>query len=88
MSESTSELPLPVLLPQKRQRSPSRYEWTPRKDLTIPYPPTADESRTQDQEMAAARQLMDGKPVKKVRPRRTVDYGGSMGRWNMVSLLG
>lgn len=34
-----------------------------------------------------ARQLMDGKTVKKVRPRRTVDYGGPMGRWALVSTL-
>ena len=33
-----------------------------------------------------ARQLADGKPVKKVRPRRTVDYGGAMGRWILVSM--
>ena len=33
-----------------------------------------------------ARQLMDGKTVKKVRPRRTVDYGGPLGRWALVRL--
>lgn len=34
-----------------------------------------------------ARQLMDGKTVKKVRPRRTVDYGGPMGRWALLRKL-
>ncbi|TBU26067.1 WD40 repeat-like protein [Dichomitus squalens] len=34
--------------------------------------------------MDMARQQADGKPVKKVRPRRTVDYGGSMGRWALL----
>ncbi|KZT11127.1 WD40 repeat-like protein [Laetiporus sulphureus 93-53] len=37
--------------------------------------------------MAMARQLMDGKPVKKVRPRRTVDYSGPMGRWALLRKL-
>ncbi|KAI0093825.1 WD40-repeat-containing domain protein [Irpex rosettiformis] len=34
--------------------------------------------------MAALRQAVDGRPVKKVRPRRTVDYGGPMGRWTLL----
>ncbi|KAH9914469.1 WD40 repeat-like protein [Fomitopsis serialis] len=34
--------------------------------------------------MAMARQLMDGKTAKKVRPRRTVDYGGPLGRWALL----
>ncbi|KAI0696565.1 WD40 repeat-like protein [Cerioporus squamosus] len=34
--------------------------------------------------MDMARQLADGKPVKKVRPRRTVDYGGALGRWTLL----
>ncbi|KAH9911678.1 WD40 repeat-like protein [Epithele typhae] len=34
--------------------------------------------------MDMARQMADGKPLKKVRPRRTVDYGGSMGRWALL----
>lgn len=38
---------------------------------------------TPEMEMAAARLSMDGK-VRKVRPRRTVDYGGPMGRWTLV----
>ncbi|KAI6106491.1 hypothetical protein EV401DRAFT_2008551, partial [Pisolithus croceorrhizus] len=34
--------------------------------------------------MATARQLADGKAVKKTRPRRTVDYNGGMGRWALL----
>ncbi|KAF8481418.1 WD40-repeat-containing domain protein [Gautieria morchelliformis] len=37
--------------------------------------------------MAAQRQLMDGKALKKTRPRRTVDYAGGMGRWALVRKL-
>ncbi|KAI0933550.1 hypothetical protein AcW1_005352 [Taiwanofungus camphoratus] len=77
--------PLPVLLPQKAVPPLNHvHEWTPKRNLSIPNPPPTDDARTQDQEMAIARQLMDGKTVKKVRPRRTVDYGGGMGRWAML----
>ncbi|KIJ63326.1 hypothetical protein HYDPIDRAFT_113306 [Hydnomerulius pinastri MD-312] len=34
--------------------------------------------------MAAARQLADGKAVKKTRPRRTVDFNGGIGRWALL----
>ncbi|KAI0818668.1 WD40-repeat-containing domain protein [Irpex lacteus] len=37
--------------------------------------------------MAALRQAMDGRPVKKVRPRRTVDYTGPMGRLTLLRKL-
>lgn len=78
--------PLPVLLPQnvvpKSELTP--YEWKPKRSPTDLMPVPAEE-RTHDQEMAMARQAMDGKVVKKVRPRRTVDYGGPMGRWALVS---
>ena len=78
--------PLPVLLPRnavpKQEISPS--EWKPKRSPTELMPVPAEE-RTHDQEMAMARQAMDGKVVKKVRPRRTVDYGGPMGRWALVS---
>ncbi|KAI0699649.1 WD40-repeat-containing domain protein [Cytidiella melzeri] len=76
---------LPVLLPAKlvppSQTPP--YEWTPHKDLSTPVPPPLDDM-THEQEMAALRQAMDGRPVKKVRPRRTVDYGGAMGRLTLL----
>lgn len=44
-----------------------------------------DDAKLQEAEMAAARQMMDGKLVKKTRPRRTVDYTGGVGRWGLVS---
>ncbi|KAI6123197.1 hypothetical protein EDD16DRAFT_1725335 [Pisolithus croceorrhizus] len=34
--------------------------------------------------MATARQLADGKVVKKTRPRRTVDYNDGLGRWALL----
>ena len=79
--------PLPVLLPAKclppAERSP--LEWVPKADLSTPAPAPVDET-TVDQEIAMARQAMEGKVVRKVRPRRTVDYGGPMGRWTLVSV--
>jgi hypothetical protein len=38
-------------------------------------------------ELANARQMIDGKLIKKTRPRRTVDYNGGMGRWLLVRRL-
>lgn len=79
---------LPVLLPPKAIPTPnhtSHLEWTPKKYLSEPQPPPTDDTKTQELEMAAARQMMDGKIVKKTRPRRTVDYNGSLGRWALVS---
>ena len=78
---------LPVLLPRKAlaRHELLPREWAPKMDLSKPNPPPPDDARTHDQEMAMARQLMDGKTVKKVRPRRTVDYGGPLGRWALVS---
>lgn len=46
-----------------------------------------DDIKQQELEMAAARQMMDGKVVKKTRPRRTVDYTSGLGRWANVSLF-
>ncbi|KAI0062055.1 WD40 repeat-like protein [Artomyces pyxidatus] len=85
---STSALPL--LLPQNTVQSSkeSAYpEWTPKKFLQPPQPPPTDETRIHDMEMAVARQMLDGKALKKTRPRRTVDYGGGMGRWTLLRKL-
>ncbi|KAH8100286.1 WD40-repeat-containing domain protein [Cristinia sonorae] len=78
--------PLPVLLPSSSIPSSkaSQLEWKPTRDYDIPVPPPPEDARTHDQEMAMARQAMDGKVVKKVRPRRTVDYGGPLGRWALL----
>lgn len=81
---------LPLLLPTQTlssQKANSKVkEWAPSKYLQAPQPPPIDDAKLQDLEMAAARQMMDGKAMKKTRPRRTVDYGGPMGRWALVRL--
>lgn len=76
---------VPLLLPEFSQPSPSSSSWQPTKHGLPPNPPPVDEGQVRDQEMAAQRQLMDGKALKKTRPRRTVDYAGGMGRWGLVS---
>jgi len=79
---------LPLLLPasalgMKSESDPQ--EWRPSRYLQAPQPPPTDDSKQHDLEMAAARQLIDGKAFKKVRPRRTVDYFAGVGRWTLVS---
>lgn len=79
---------LPVLLPEKASFPPptiSHLEWTPQKYRTAPQPPPVDDGKLQELELANARQVIDGKLIKKTRPRRTVDYNGGMGRWALVS---
>lgn len=79
---------LPLLLPAsvlgvKSESDPQ--QWKPSRHLQAPQPPPRDDSKQHDLEMAAARQLIDGKAFKKVRPRRTVDYFAGVGRWTLVS---
>ena len=76
--------PLPVLLPARVLQQPTTkgVEWKPKRKLEVPNPPPPEDPRALEMDMA--RQLADGKPVKKVRPRRTVDYVGAMGRWALV----
>jgi hypothetical protein len=86
---STAAAPaLPSLLPQKRTHleleAASATQWKPTRYLEPPQPPPQDDAKQREIEMATARQLMDGKALKRIRPRRTVDYGGSMGRWELV----
>jgi hypothetical protein len=86
---STAAAPaLPSLLPQKRTylelEAASATQWKPTRYLEPPQPPPQDDAKQREIEMATARQLMDGKALKRIRPRRTVDYGGSMGRWELV----
>ena len=81
---------LPLLLPTSAVPSASTASsigWVPKAHPSIPQPPPNDDAKLQDQAMAMARHLMDGKALKKTRPRRTVDYGGMMGRWILVSCL-
>ncbi|KAI6123976.1 hypothetical protein EDD16DRAFT_1563645, partial [Pisolithus croceorrhizus] len=77
---------IPLLLPPTAIPRPAswEHEWTPKKYLSGPQPPPVDDARVLEQEMATARQLADGKAVKKTRPRRTVDYNGRMGRWALA----
>lgn len=80
---------LPVLLPATatpQLASSSHLEWSPKKYRTAPQPPPQDDARNQEIELANARQMLDGKIIKKTRPRRTVDYNGGMGRWTLVCL--
>ena len=56
-----------------------------RRHLQPPQPPVIDDQRIQDLELAVQRQVLDGKCLKKTRPRRTVDYAEGMGRWSLVS---
>ncbi|KAF8894801.1 WD40-repeat-containing domain protein [Infundibulicybe gibba] len=82
--------PLPLLLPPTAISNPqtqSHLEWTPQKYRSAPQPPPTDDGKVQEQEMANARQMLDGKIVKKTRPRRTVDYNGGLGRWALLRKL-
>ncbi len=81
---------LPLLLPQKTLAQPlnvSHLEWKPKRYLSDPQPPPQDESKVQEETLANARLMIDGKLIKKTRPRRTVDYNGEMGRWALVRLF-
>ncbi|KAG1768941.1 WD40-repeat-containing domain protein [Suillus occidentalis] len=83
----STDTSIPVLLPSSsipRPPSHPHLEWTPKRYLSDPQPPPMDDARVLEQEMAAARQLQDGKTVKKTRPRRTVDFNAGMGRWNLL----
>ncbi|TFK22682.1 WD40 repeat-like protein [Coprinopsis marcescibilis] len=84
---------LPILLPQKsippslrqgskenqRENPFGHLEWKPKRYLSEPQPPSNEDSRLQEDFIA--KQALEGKIVKKTRPRRTVDYNGGMGRW-------
>jgi polyadenylation factor subunit 2 len=77
---------LPILLPPSSLSNDLHETWTPTKHLEPPHYVPSEESLRQEQAIAVAKTLMDGKALKKTRPRRTVDYGGSMGRWILVRL--
>ncbi|KAJ7778686.1 WD40-repeat-containing domain protein [Mycena maculata] len=82
--------PLPVLLPPRAVPHPPsvpHVEWTPSRYLTASQPPPIDDATRMQELEANARQFADGKPVKKTRPRRTVDYNGGLGRWALLRKL-
>ncbi|KAI3605045.1 polyadenylation factor subunit 2 [Moniliophthora roreri] len=90
MAQVKSQSPLPVLLPNEAVVQPSttpHVEWNPKRYKLSPQPPPTDDSKTQEMELAYARQFLDGKVIKKTRPRRTVDYNGGMGRWHSLRKL-
>lgn len=76
----------PQLLPSPSWQS-SIKGWTPKHYLSDPQPPPVDEVKLREQELANARNLLEGKVVKKTRPRRTVDYTGGLGRWALMRKL-
>ena len=80
---------LPVLLPDRaipRAPSTANLEWTPTQYRSAPQPPPTEDAKIQDGD-ARQIQMLDGKLIKKTRPRRTVDYNGGMGRWALVRLV-
>jgi polyadenylation factor subunit 2 len=77
---------LPLLLPTQPAKATNSFVWEPQLHRHPPLPPVVDDQRIHDLELAVQRQLLDGKALKKTRPRRTVDYAGGMGRWALVRL--
>jgi len=78
---------LPVLLPANvlpKPPSASHFQWKPQRFLSEPQPPPQDDGKLMEQDLANVRQMIDGKLIKKTRPRRTVDYNGGVGRWALV----
>ncbi|KAJ6606308.1 WD40-repeat-containing domain protein, partial [Mycena vulgaris] len=81
---------LPILLPRGAVHHPPsapHIEWKPSRYLSEPQPPPIDDATRMQELEANARQFADGKPIKKTRPRRTVDYNGGLGRWALLRKL-
>ncbi|PFH53599.1 hypothetical protein AMATHDRAFT_137430 [Amanita thiersii Skay4041] len=81
---------LPILLPASalpQVPNVPHQQWKPKRYMFPPQPPPQDDAKLQEQELANARQMLDGKMIKKTRPRRTVDYNGGMGRWVLMRKL-
>ncbi|KAH7107224.1 WD40-repeat-containing domain protein [Auriculariales sp. MPI-PUGE-AT-0066] len=79
---------VPLLLPAAFiAPNPAPGEWVPTRYLEEPQPPPVDSEKMRELELAAQRQLLDGKALKKTRPRRTVDYTGGLGKWALLSKL-
>lgn len=85
---SSSWPSLPILLPDEAlYKGPEPHEWKSQKDTNTVQPPPPEDAKTLEMEAAAAKQLIDGKMLKKTRPRRTVDYNSGLGRWDLVSTI-
>ena len=80
---STAQPPL-LLPPEYILPDPNPEEWAPAKLFEEPAPPPVDNDKIRELELAAQRQLLDGKALKKTRPRRTVDYTGGVGKFALV----
>ncbi|EFI28472.1 polyadenylation factor subunit 2 [Coprinopsis cinerea okayama7 len=64
---------------QNESQNPlAHLEWRPKKYLTDPQPPSNEDARLQEEFIQ--KQALEGKIVKKTRPRRTVDYNGVKSR--------
>jgi polyadenylation factor subunit 2 len=74
----------PLLLSTQPTKTTNYPKWKPQRYLHPPQQPVVDDQRIHDLELAVQRQLLDGKALKKTRPRQTVDYAGGMGRWALV----
>ena len=73
-----AEVALPILLPLNSVPRKHDIEWQPTKYRLPPQPPpSVDDSKTPEI-------VLDGRLIKKTRPRKTVDYFGGMGRWETV----
>ena len=77
---------LPILLPTSAlPQASSSTQWTPKRHLLPPQKPPIDELKEQQETTRAlVRRAVEGKMIKRTRPRRTVDYGAGMGRWILV----
>ena len=70
MSATTA---LPLLPPTQLAKPTNSPAWEPRRHLQPPQPPVVDYRRIHGLELAVQSQLLDGKAMKKTRPRRTIN---------------
>lgn len=75
---------IPILLPKSDIPVHHPGSWRATKHLKPPEPQLPDDTKAMEMEAAAIKQGIDTRPFKKVRPRRTVDYMGGVGRWNLI----
>jgi polyadenylation factor subunit 2 len=61
--------------------------WRPSRYLEPPRPPPVDSTFAREQEIAQQRLNAEGRAVRKVKPRRTVDFNGELSKMRIVSGL-